>query len=63
MFKATMTESILGRAQENGLLKVRVHNIRDFTHDKHNVVDDYPFGGGQGMVMKPEPVVEALDMF
>ncbi len=61
MFKATMTESILGRAQENGLLKVRVHNIRDFTHDKHNVVDDYPFGGGQGMVMKPEPVVEALE--
>jgi len=61
MFSAPMTESILGRAQENGLLKVRVHNIRDFTHDKHNVTDDYPFGGGQGMVMKPEPIVEALE--
>ena len=47
---------VLSSAIENGLLKVRAVNLRDYTHDKHRVVDDYSFGGGPGMVMKPEPL-------
>jgi tRNA (guanine37-N1)-methyltransferase len=53
--------SILGRAQLAGLITVRLHNIRDFTHDRHQVVDDLPYGGGNGMVMMAGPVVEALE--
>lgn len=53
--------SILKRAQERGLIKVNIHNIRDYTHDKHHVTDDTPYGGGGGMVMKPEPVFEAIE--
>ena len=53
--------SMLGRAQQNGLLEIRVHNIRDWATDKHKVTDDRPFGGGAGMVMKPEPVVAAIE--
>jgi tRNA (guanine37-N1)-methyltransferase len=53
--------SILERAQENGLIQVNLHNIRDFTHDKHHVTDDAPYGGGGGMVMKPEPIFEAVE--
>lgn len=53
--------SMLGRAGQNGLLEVRVHNIRDWATDKHRVTDDRPFGGGAGMVMKPEPVVAAIE--
>ena len=60
-FSSPLNESILGKAQEKGLIKVRVHNIRDFAKDKHQTTDDYPFGGGVGMVLKPEPVVEALE--
>lgn len=52
---------ILRRAQEKGLLEVRVYNIRDFASGRHKVVDDYPFGGGPGMVMKPEPIFEAIE--
>jgi len=58
---AYLKESILKRAQEKKLLEVRVYNIRDFVSDKHKTVDDYPFGGGAGMVMKPEPFFEAID--
>jgi len=61
MFAAPLRESILGKAVERGLIQTRVHNIRDFAHDKHQVTDDRPFGGGDGMVMKPEPIVEALE--
>jgi tRNA (guanine37-N1)-methyltransferase len=61
MFEGPLTESILKRAVEAGLLTVRVHNIRDWTHDKHHVTDDYPYGGGSGMVMKPEPLFEAVE--
>ncbi|PKM82627.1 MAG: tRNA (guanosine(37)-N1)-methyltransferase TrmD [Firmicutes bacterium HGW-Firmicutes-14] len=61
MFEGVFNESIIKRAREKGLLEVELHNIRDFTHDKHRIVDDYPFGGGAGMVMKPEPVFEAVD--
>ena len=60
-FTSPLKESILKRAQEKGLIRVRVHNIRDYTKDKHQVTDDYPFGGGVGMVLKPEPVVQALE--
>ncbi|MRH29560.1 tRNA (guanosine(37)-N1)-methyltransferase TrmD [Microbacterium sp. SYP-A9085] len=53
--------SLLGRARATGLLDVRVHDLRDWTHDRHRTVDDTPYGGGAGMVMKPEPWGEALD--
>jgi tRNA (guanine37-N1)-methyltransferase len=53
--------SILGRAQKNGLIKVNPINIRDFSKNKHHKVDDYPYGGGQGMVMTPEPIVNAYN--
>ena len=49
------------RAQENGIIKLHIHNLRDWTTDKHHVVDDAPFGGGQGMVMKPEPIFAAVE--
>ena len=53
--------SLLGRAREDGILDVEVHDLRTFTHDRHRTVDDKPYGGGAGMVMKPEPWGEALD--
>lgn len=53
--------SLAGKARESGLLDVRAHDLRDFTHDRHRTVDDTPYGGGAGMVMKPEPWGEALD--
>lgn len=53
--------SLLGRARGSGLLDVRVHDLRDWTHDRHRTVDDTPYGGGAGMVMKPEPWGQALD--
>ncbi len=49
------------RAQENGIVDLRIHNLRDWATDKHQIVDDAPFGGGQGMVMKPEPIFAAVD--
>ena len=55
------TASMMKRAQEAGLAAVRVHNLRDWARDKHRTTDDVPYGGGQGMVMKPEPVFEAVD--
>ena len=61
MFAGPFTESILKRAQERGLLSVDLHNIRDAATDKHHVVDDYPYGGGVGMVMKPEPLFHAVE--
>ena len=53
--------SLLGKARQSGLIEVRTHDLRDFTHDRHRTVDDTPYGGGAGMVMKPEPWGEALD--
>ncbi len=53
--------SLLGKAQDSGLVHLRVHDLRDFTHDRHKTVDDSPYGGGAGMVMKPEPWGEAMD--
>jgi tRNA (guanine37-N1)-methyltransferase len=60
MFSSPLEESIVGKARERGLIRVRVHNIRDWATDKHQMTDDRPFGGGEGMVMKPEPIVAAL---
>lgn len=56
MCEAVLQESIIGRAIKNGLVEVRCHNIRDYTLDKHNRVDDTPYGGGMGMVMQAEPI-------
>lgn len=61
VFPPYLESSILQRAQQRGLVDVRVHNIRDYTHDKHHTTDDTPYGGGGGMVMKPEPVFEAVE--
>ena len=61
MFKGPFTESILKRAQEKGLIDINLINIREFAFDKHKTTDDYPFGGGVGMVMKPEPIFSAID--
>ena len=61
MAQAVMAESILGRAQRSGLVKIRVHQLRDYTRDRHKTVDDRPFGGGPGMVMKAEPLVDAIE--
>ena len=52
---------MMKRAQENGIVDIRIHNLRDWTTDKHHVVDDAPFGGGPGMVMKPEPIFAAVE--
>lgn len=61
VFPSYLETSILKRARERGLIHVNVHNIRDYTHDKHHTTDDTPYGGGGGMVMKPEPVFEAIE--
>ena len=61
VFPSYLDTSILKRARERGLIRVNVHNIRDYTHDKHHTTDDTPYGGGGGMVMKPEPVFEAIE--
>ncbi|NLX09072.1 MAG: tRNA (guanosine(37)-N1)-methyltransferase TrmD [Chloroflexi bacterium] len=61
MFEGPLTESILKRAQEKGLLDIQFHDIRDYTTDKHRTVDDTPYGGGGGMVMMPEPLVQAVE--
>ena len=61
MFEGPLTESILRRAVESGLLDIRLHQIRDFASDRHKVVDDAPYGGGDGMVMKVEPIAACLE--
>ncbi len=61
MFDSVFSETIIKRAQEMGLVNIEFVNIRNFTHDRHRTTDDYPFGGGAGMVMKPEPIYEAMD--
>src|SRR5437867_8168115 len=59
--RAPLSESIMKRAQENGIIDLRIHNLRDWTKDRHHIVDDAPFGGGQGMVMKAEPIFAAVE--
>jgi tRNA (guanine37-N1)-methyltransferase len=60
-FFSVLDVSLVGKARTSGLLRLAVHNLRDFTHDRHRTVDDTPYGGGAGMVMRPEPWGEALD--
>lgn len=61
MFEGVLNHSILQRAQDKGMLAVNTVNFRDYAENKHNQVDDYPFGGGQGMVLKPEPIFNAQE--
>lgn len=61
IFHAYLREGILKRALKKGLIEVRVHNLRDYSEDKHKTVDDYPYGGGEGMVMKAEPFFRAVE--
>jgi len=61
VFPAYLDSSMLQRARQKGLIEVRLHNIRDYARDKHHTTDDMPYGGGGGMVMKPEPVFEAVE--
>jgi tRNA (guanine37-N1)-methyltransferase len=61
MFAGPLDESIVQRARTNGVLNLSVKNLRDFTHDRHKTVDDKPFGGGPGMLLKPEPIFEAVE--
>ncbi len=60
-FASPLETAVLKKARERGLIEVRLINLRDFTHDKHHTVDDRPFGGGEGMVFKPEPLFEAIE--
>ena len=61
MFKGPFSESILKRAQEKGLIKINIIDLRDFSTDKHKTVDDYSYGGGPGMVLKPQPIWDAVE--
>ena len=61
MFIGPFEESIIKRAIEGGRVQLNIYNIRDYTHDRHHTVDDYPYGGGSGMILKPEPVFEAME--
>jgi tRNA (guanine37-N1)-methyltransferase len=61
MFAGPLDESIIKRAREAGLLDLKIHPLRDYAHDKHKTVDDRPFGGGPGMLLKPEPIFEAVE--
>jgi len=61
MFAGPLDESIIARARRSGLLQLSIHNLREFAHDRHRTVDDRPFGGGPGMLLKPEPIFEAVE--
>lgn len=61
LFDSYLRESLIARAQKKGLIKIRIHNLRDFTTDKHKTVDDRPYGGGLGMVLKVEPIYKAVE--
>src|SRR4051812_19776397 len=61
MFAGPLDESIIQRARAAGILELQIHQLRDYAHDRHRTVDDRPFGGGPGMLLKPEPVFEAVE--
>jgi len=61
MFLGPLDESIIKRARESGRLDLKIHNLREYAHDRHRTVDDRPFGGGPGMLLKPEPIFEAVE--
>ncbi len=60
-FRGPFEHGVVARAKETGVLDIRVHNLRDWTHDRHKTVDDRPFGGGEGMLLKPEPLFDAVE--
>jgi len=60
-FKSPLDESLLRKAMEKGILGIRIHDLRQFALDRHRMMDDYPYGGGRGMIMKPEPVIRAVE--
>ena len=60
MFTGFLNESIIGRAQREGYVEIHIHNLRDYTKDKHKRVDDYPFGGGSGMIMQIQPIADCI---
>ena len=60
-FEGPFAHGVVKRAADAGLLQIRLHNLRDWTHDRHRTVDDRPFGGGEGMVLKPEPIFQAVE--
>src|SRR5271165_2118801 len=60
-FRGPLDYGIVRRAREAGLIEIAIHDLRVFTHDRHRTVDDRPFGGGEGMVLKPEPIFECLE--
>jgi tRNA (guanine37-N1)-methyltransferase len=61
MFRSPLEESIIGKARNAGLIQVNLFNIRDYAEGKHRVTDDYPYGGGKGMIMKPEPIMRGIE--
>lgn len=61
LLTSPLQESIVRRAQEKGLAEIHVHNLRDYAHDKHKTIDDTPYGGGSGMILKPEPIFECIE--
>ena len=61
MFESPFSDSILKRARDNNLVEIRCHDLREYTLDKHRRVDDYPFGGGSGMIMSVEPIARAIE--
>jgi tRNA (guanine37-N1)-methyltransferase len=61
MFQSVLSAGLFKRATDQILVRISIHNIRDYTHDRHHTVDDYPYGGGAGMVLKPEPIFEAVE--
>src|SRR5208283_2803128 len=60
-FRGPLDYGITRRATEMGLVRIEVHDLREFTHDRHRTVDDRPFGGGEGMVLKPEPIFDCIE--
>ncbi len=60
-FRGPFEHGVVGKAQAAGLMQIRMHNLRDWTHDRHKTVDDRPFGGGEGMLLKPEPIFDAVE--
>ena len=60
-FRGPLDYGIVRKARETGLIEILIHDLRNFTHDRHRTVDDRPFGGGEGMVLKPEPIFECLE--
>jgi len=61
LFQGPLNESIIERARKNNLINIYVHNIRDYATDKHKQIDDYPYGGGPGMILKPEPIFRCFE--